>query len=120
MNILFSLVIMLVTLLASSAGQHQHFYKRMGLLSKNVSSKITENLLGKSKIECGALCSVKTMGQCNSFVYSKKQQSCQLAKLDLNPGIAPDPNPDSETYISQGKWNLTHGIQNLFYLNIPL
>ena len=110
MILLFSIAIRLVALLALAAGHQQNFYKRMGLLSKNVSSKITENLLGKSKIECGALCSIKTMGQCNSFVYSKKNQGCQLAKLDLNPGIAPDPYPDSETYISQGKWSLTHGM----------
>ena len=103
MNILFFFAIMLVALPATSAGLHQNFYKRIGFLNKNVSSKVTENHLSKSKIECGALCSIKTMGKCNSFVYNKSQQSCKLAKLDLNPGNASYPYPDSESYVNQGK-----------------
>ena len=110
MNILCFLAIMLFALPASSAGHQQNLYIRMGLLNTIVSSQITENLSAKSKIECGALCSIKAMGQCNSFVYSKKEQSCQPAKLDLNPGNASNPYPDIESYVNQGKCNFTHGM----------
>ena len=65
-------------------------------------SKIYKNFQSKSKIECGALCSIEPMEGCNSFVFNKKLQSCSLANLEGNSGLSGNLYQDAESYISVG------------------
>ena len=93
-----------------TSAMEQSLYKRIRLLLPNMTSNVYKNLKDLSKIECGTLCSIEPTNGCNSFVYSKKSQSCSLANLAASSGIPVTLYPDSDSYINMGKMLLR--IQN--------
>ena len=96
-------VILGITSTVLAIDQQQNYYNRVGILSHNVASRVYKIQAAQSKVECGALCSAESMGQCNSFIYSKKQNSCSLSKLELNSWNASSPNPDVHSFVRQGE-----------------
>jgi len=86
-----------------TSAMEQSLYKRISLLLPNMTSSIYKNLQDLSKIECGTLCSIEPTNGCNSFVYSKKLQSCSLANLEGISSIPATLYPDSDSYINVGK-----------------
>ena len=91
-------------LLQSTAAVRPSIFKKVSQLSTIATKSVYKELSITSRIECSAICAIDGAKGCNSYLYSKEQQSCLLTNLFGNSSLKATIYPDTESSVSLGKF----------------